>query len=221
MITNAFCWSKNWMCFAIPQLYSFCSLEFGPTEIILRMTLTWGALAACIPDQQIGRWKASLILDFSKFLSETFLTFGIYDYIKMMVTKPNKRWNFNNKSQTFSRNNVDPLLNFLPLWWWKAIFSIQPNINYSLIYIYIYLQKIHMQNVALSHKSVWIHIALWHWYWARNRRVSLCTSITQLPDKFIHHTSAVKSPGIHTHSMDTAKTLSFLLQANLERVLYS
>jgi hypothetical protein len=90
-----------------------------------------------------------------------------------------------------------------------------------LIYIYIYLQKIHMQNVALSHKSVWIHIALWHWYWARNRRVSLCTSITQLPDKFIHHTSAVKSPGIHTHSMDTAKTLSFLLQANLERVLYS
>jgi hypothetical protein len=66
------------------------------------------------PGQQIGRWKVSLILDFSKFLSEMSLTLGIYDYIEMMVRKPNKSWNFQNKSQKFSRNNVDPLLNFLP-----------------------------------------------------------------------------------------------------------
>jgi hypothetical protein len=68
------------------------------------------------PDQRIGRWKVSLILDFSKFLSEMFLTFGIYDYIKMMVRKPNKSWNFQNKSQKFSRNNVDaPSSEFSPL----------------------------------------------------------------------------------------------------------
>jgi hypothetical protein len=43
-------------------------------------------------DQRIGRWKVTLILDFSKFLSETFLTFGIHDYVEMMVRKPNKSW---------------------------------------------------------------------------------------------------------------------------------
>jgi hypothetical protein len=43
------------------------------------------------PDQQIGRWKVSLILDFSKFLSETFLTFGLYDYVKMMVRKTKQK----------------------------------------------------------------------------------------------------------------------------------
>jgi hypothetical protein len=56
--------------------------------------------------QQIGRWKVNLILEFSAFLLEMVLTFGRYNYIEMSVRKPNKSWNFQ-KSWKFSRTNVD------------------------------------------------------------------------------------------------------------------
>jgi hypothetical protein len=47
------------------------------------------------------RWKAKLISEFSAFLMETFLTFGIYNYINMSVRKPNKSWNFQKKLEIF------------------------------------------------------------------------------------------------------------------------
>jgi hypothetical protein len=50
------------------------------------------------PQQRIGRWKANLTSEFSAFFLEIFLTFGMNNYVEMSVRKPNKSWNFQNKS---------------------------------------------------------------------------------------------------------------------------
>jgi hypothetical protein len=95
--------------FSVEELNVFCNttsvfiLQLGvrSNQSFLEDNTDSRSSCSMHPQQQIGRWKVNLILEFSAFLLETFLTFGIYNYVKMSVGKSNKSWNFQKKLEIF------------------------------------------------------------------------------------------------------------------------
>ena len=75
-----------------------------------------GAQAACIwtsasiDEKQVWFWT------YPKFCRKRFWLLVYMITSKLWSENPTKSWKFQNKSWKFSRNNVDRLLNFLPLW---------------------------------------------------------------------------------------------------------
>jgi hypothetical protein len=156
--------------FSVEELNVFCNttivfiLQLGvwSNQSFLKDNTDSRSSCSMHPQQWISMWKANLTTEFSAFL---FLTFGIYNYVEMSVRKPNKSWNFQNKSWKFSRTNVDPFLNFPPSDAWTITCDWATIITPWLLWIFISINITECEScITIAQVGFDTFLYLWdHW----------------------------------------------------------